>query len=77
MEENIECPVFVAGELATHKLGFKALVFGVTKELRNEQGTVVQELAPEEFIYLIGYLDNSGKVELLKVNHPVLEKYVG
>lgn len=71
-----EVPVFKAGELVMHKLGFKALVHGVTSELRNEQGTVVQELAPAELIYLIGYLDKNDKVEFIKVNHPVLEKYV-
>ena len=68
-------PVFEAAQFVTHKLGVKALVHGVTKELRNNDGTVVQELAPEDFIYLIGYLDNNGKIEFLKVNHNVLEAY--
>lgn len=77
METEVQdVPVFKAGEIVKHKLGMKALVFGVTREIRNEQGTVVQELNDNELIYLVGYLDSNGKVELLKVNHPVLEKYV-
>jgi len=68
--------VFKAGEIVWHKLGFKALVFGVTSEIRNQDGTIAAELKESELIYLIGYLDHNGKVELLKVNHPVIEKYV-
>lgn len=75
-EAEVEVPVFKAGELVRHKLGFKALIHGVSSEIRNEQGTVVQELTSQELIYLVGYLDNNGKMEFIKVNYPVLERYV-
>lgn len=77
MVGNIECPVYVVGELVFHKLGFKCLIHAVTKELRNNDGTVVQELTPEEYIYLLGYQDTNGKMEFVKVNHPVFDKYAG
>ena len=74
METNI--PVFEVAEIVMHKLGIKGLIHGVTKEIRNQEGTIVQELSPEEYIYLVGYLDTNGKIEFLKVNHHVLDKYV-
>lgn len=70
-------PVFEVAQTVMHKLGIKALVHGITKELRNNDGTVIQELPPEEYIYLIGYITGEGKIEFLKVNYNVLEPYAG
>lgn len=70
-----EVRVFVPGEKVKHKLGFLGVIHGVKKELRGENGAILQELQDEEAIYLVGYLAN-GKVEMLQVNYQVLDKYV-
>lgn len=72
-----EVPVYKVGETVTHKLGFKAVVHIVQKEMRSKDGAIVQDFEPADYVYYIGYLDKNGKVELLQVNHPVLDRYVG
>lgn len=71
-----DVPTFKQGDLVRIKLGIKAVVFGVIKELQNEQGTVLRELGDDEIIYVVGYQDNNGKLELVKVTCHVLEAYV-
>lgn len=72
-ESNVQ--TFSVAEKVEHKLGFIGLVHSVTKEIRSEQG-MIQELEPADFVYTVGYMDNNGVMQLLKVNYPVLEKYV-
>lgn len=69
--------VFNNGDRVKYKLGLEGIIHGVIKELRNEQGAMVQELKDEEAIYLFGYLDKNGDVKIVKVNECVLEPYVG
>ena len=67
---------FEIGERVVHKLGFDGIVHGVIKEIRNQDGTVVQELSEADFIYGVGYMDKNGRMEIVKVNEAVLDKYV-
>ena len=71
----METPVFEVGEMVKHKLGFKGLVHRVVKEIRNADGTILQELTPEDYGYNVGYMAGE-KMEVIQVGVGVLEKYV-